>query len=131
MTAIHSINAVDLKERVAINEAFTPAERDFMLGAISAKIGPAGSAMVVTVEAPRNYLGKIDTIWIVLSVDDGGEGVVAAPIGPGGMPLPLIAADAQRLESIVPLARSLAVRLGKVMRLAKFTTREDHQVFQP
>lgn len=126
MTIVHDINAVDLKERIAISDAFTVKERDFLLDAINAHL-----PRVAVAHAPRNYLGRIDHVWIALSVDDGGEGVVAAPIGPGGMPMPLVAADGQRLEIIRPMVRALAVRFGMVIRIAKFTQREDVQTYRP
>ena len=130
MTAVHDINAVDLKERIAISDAFTPKERDFLLDAINDRISTKGIGVIVE-HAPRNYLGRIDHIWIALSVDEGGEGVVAAPIGPGGMTVPLVAADKQRLDAIKPLSRALAVRFRKVIRIAKFTQREDMEVYRP
>jgi len=124
---IHDINAIDLKERIALSDAFTPKERDFLLDAINERL----TVHATVVHSPPNYLGRIDHIWIALSVDDGGEGVVAAPIAAGALTVPLIAADKRRLDDIIPLARALAVRFKKVIRIAKFTQREDLQVFQP
>jgi hypothetical protein len=121
------MNLIDLKERIALCDAFTPDERDFILDAILAVALPA--ARRVERHSPPNYLGRIDSIWIVLSVDDGGEGVVAAPFG--GMTFPLIAADKQRVEQIRPIAIRIARDLGKVCRLIKFTTREEVEVYQP
>lgn len=125
---VHDINAVDLKERIATSDAFTVKERNFLLDAINARL-PAPRAALA--HAPRNYLGRIDHVWLALSVDDGGEGVVAAPIGPGGITMPLVAADGQRLEIIRPIVRALAVRFGMVIRIAKFTTREDVGIYRP
>lgn len=127
---VHDINAVDLKERIAISDAFSPKERDFLLAAINDRL-TTKEAGVVGVHKPLNYLARIDHLWAALSVDDGGEGLVAAPIGPGGMTLPLVAADAKRLDSILPIARALSVRFGCVIRIVKFTQREDVQIFQP
>jgi hypothetical protein len=45
------------------------------------------------------------------------------------MTLPLIAADQRRLEIIRPLARMIA-RLGKPVRIAKFSGREDIEIFR-
>lgn len=80
---------------------------------------------------PGNYLAKIENIWAALSVDEGGEGVVAAPLAPGMLSVPLIAADEARLKSIVPLAKRMATMFGKKMRLVKFTTREEIEEFLP
>lgn len=86
----------------------------------------------MTIHAPPNYLERIDEIWAVLSVDEGGEGVVAAPLPPFDMPMvPLIAADKARLDSILPIARALARRTGKAMRLVKFSTREVVEEIEP
>jgi hypothetical protein len=76
-----------------------------------------------------NFLGRIDAIWAALSLDEGGEGVCAAPIG--GMTLPLIAADKRRLDQIIPIARRIAELFNKPVRLAKFTRREDVEIYQP
>jgi len=119
------MNLINLKERIAISAAYTPEERNFLLDAVNDWIDRAATP----VHAPPNYLGRIDAIWMVLSVDDGGEGVVAAPIG--GLTLPLVAADKRRLELIVPIARQVAKQFGKITRLVKFTKREDVEIYQP
>jgi hypothetical protein len=121
---------IDLKERIAISPEYTADERDFILEAINHAVAAAAPPMTV-VHNPQNYLGRIDGIHMVLSVDDGGEGVVAAPIGPGGMTVPLIAADARRLKTIRDIAPELVRHFGKVLRLAKFTKREDLEVWRP
>lgn len=119
------INAVDLKERIAVSTAFTLEERFFLLAAVNA----APPVDRVEVHAPRNYMGRIDQIWAYLSVDGGGEGICAAPIGE--MTLPLIAADKRRLHDLHPIARNLAVMFKKPIRLAKFTGREDVEIIKP
>lgn len=79
---------------------------------------------------PTNYLAQIDHIWAVLSVDEGGEGVVAVPLG--GMTVPLIAADEARLDSfVIPMAKQMTKAFNKPMRLVKFTTREVIEEFKP
>lgn len=82
----------------------------------------------IAIDVP-NYLGRIEQIWAALSLDEGGEGVIAAPMG--GMTLPLIAADKRRLDQIVPIAKRVANMFGKPVRLAKFSQREDVEVYQP
>lgn len=120
-----TINAIDLKERISINDAFTLEERMFLIAAINTM--PAMDR--VEVHAPRNYLGRIDQIWAYLSVDDGGEGVCAAPLG--DLTVPLIAADKRRLTDLHPIACNLAVIFKKPIRLAKFTMREDIEIIKP
>jgi hypothetical protein len=54
-----SVNLIDLKERIAITEAFTPEERTFLLHAINA-------APPMETHESRNYLGRIEQIWAFL-----------------------------------------------------------------
>jgi hypothetical protein len=119
------MHLIDLKERIAVCDAFTPEERDFILMCINIAPPP----VAVELHNPPNYLGRIEMIWAALSIDEGGEGVCAAPFG--DMTLPLIAADKRRLDQIVPMARSIANVFGKPVRLAKFTKREDVEIYQP
>lgn len=120
---------VDLKERVALAPGFTPDERNFILDCINRAAGEAEGGVVV-MHAPANYLGRIEVLWAALSIDEGGEGLCAAPMGPN-MTVPLIAADRARLRQIVPAAKMIAKMFGKPVRLAKFATREDVEIYQP
>jgi hypothetical protein len=79
---------------------------------------------------PGYNLERIDHIWAFVSFDDGGEGVCAAPMGGLGM-VPLIAADPARVESLKPIAAHIAKSFGKPVRLVKFTSREEIEVYQP
>jgi hypothetical protein len=119
---------IDIKERIAISSEWEPAERDFLLECINTAI-EAQRPVAAVAHAPPNYLGRIDQIWAFLSLDDGGEGVVAAPMG--GMTVPLIAADKRRLDSLIPLAKRMATLFGKPIRLAKFSKRADVEIYQP
>jgi hypothetical protein len=121
------MNFVDLKERIATayNPNLSKQERDFILDAINAAI-PADNAEL---HDPGNYLGRIEQIWAYLSVDEGGEGVCAAPFG--AMTLPLIAADKRRLEQLKPTARALVHTFGKPVRLVRFKQREDIELIGP
>lgn len=79
---------------------------------------------------PPNYLAQIDEIWAILSVDEGGEGLCAAPLR--GMTIPLIAADKARLDSfLIPMAEQLADVFGKKLKLVKFHNREEIREFLP
>jgi len=81
---------------------------------------------MTVVFAPPNTLPRIDSIWAYVSVDaDGNEGVCAAPIGHGGMCMPLIAVDEARLSSITPIAEALARITGMTIKLVRFTAREE------
>jgi hypothetical protein len=119
------MNFIDLKERIAISDTFTPQERDFLLDAVNAHMPPDDAARY----DPGNYMGRIEQIWAYLSVDDGGEGVCAAPFANGT--IPLIAADKRRLDQLKPTARSLASMFKKPVRLVRFKQREDVEIIQP
>lgn len=120
------MNLIHLKERIAISADYTPQERDFLLEAVNAA---ADAHRPMVAHDPGNYLGRIDAIYAALSLDDDGEGVCAAPMG--GMTVPLIAADKQRLVSIRPIAAKIAKLFKKPVRIVKFTKREEIEIFQP
>jgi hypothetical protein len=122
------INIIDLKERIALSDDFSLEERKLLMRALDLAL-TRRPAEPVELHNPPNYMGRIEVIWAALSLDEGGEGVCAAPIG--GMTLPLIAADKRRLDQIIPMARRVADLFGKPVRLAKFTKREDIDIYQP
>jgi hypothetical protein len=67
----------------------------------------------------------------VTYVDDAGREVVAQARLITGEYAPLIAADAARLESMMPAARGLARASNINMRLVKFTGRLDVEEIRP
>lgn len=85
----------------------------------------------VVVSSSPNYLGRIDSIYAFLSVDDGGEGVCAGPLGPGGSVIPLIAADKARFDSLRPMGQYIAKITGKVVRVIRFKVREEIEIMLP
>jgi hypothetical protein len=126
------INIIDLKERIALCDDFSLEERKLLMRALNLALTHKDDykpAPGLELHNAPNYMGRIDAIWAALSLDEGGEGVCAAPIG--GMTLPLIAADKRRLDQIIPIARRIAELFGKPVRLAKFTRREDVEIYQP
>jgi hypothetical protein len=125
------ISIVELKQKIGVCDDFSLEERKLLLRAIDLAVTsrPAEPVQIVDVHVAPNYMGRIEMIWAALSLDEGGEGVCAAPMG--GMTLPLIAADKRRLEQIIPIARRIADLFGKPVRLAKFTRREDVDIYQP
>jgi hypothetical protein len=120
---------IDIKEKLAIGAPLTRKESDFVLDCVNAAIDQ-NTTVTAAIDTP-NYLGRIDHIWAFLSLDEGGEGVCAAPLGHGMLTVPMIAADAKRLDSLKPIARKLANLFRKPVRLAKFTAREDVEIYQP
>jgi hypothetical protein len=124
------ISFISLTVRVARCTDFTPDERTFILAAIErAQKGSIPDDNAVTPD-PENYLGRIEALWAALYIgDEGGEGLCAAPLR--DMTLPLIAVDGAVLLQLMPLARRSATTLKKPVRLAKFTKREDVEIYQP
>jgi hypothetical protein len=85
---------------------------------------------VIIVLEPQNKK-TIDTIWLVISTDDTGEGVCAGPLlGPGTL-APLIAADEERLASIKPWAELIATTTKRTLKLIKFSVREEVMEIKP
>lgn len=74
---------------------------------------------------------RLDQLWLVTYVDDARREVVAQAKLTTGEYAPLIAADAARLESMMPAARGLAKANNITMRLIKFTGRLDVEEIRP
>ena len=74
---------------------------------------------------------RLNQLWLVTYVDDAGREVVAQAKLTTGDYAPLIAADAERLESMMPAARGLAKANNIKMRLVKFTGRLDVEEIRP
>jgi len=73
---------------------------------------------------PQENTFKIKEIWAFLSVDNGGEGIIGA-LNDKGYFVPFVAADKQRLLTLMPEAQKIAKNINKKVKLVKFTTRED------
>jgi hypothetical protein len=99
------MNLIDLKERIATSDAFTQEERDFLLDAIDVM-----AVDVSCVHAPRGNPCRVNQLWAALSVYQGGEGLCATVMN--GNYVPLVAADKQRLDIALPLARRIAMVTG-------------------
>lgn len=82
------------------------------------------------VHAPKNTIVHINEVWAFLSVDkdDNTEGIIAmhSPMGP----LPMIAADAARLMSLLPEVEKMVQQSGVTVRLVKFTNREEVRLIE-
>lgn len=123
------IDLINLKERIAISQDYTPEERDFLLEAVNAAVpAPPGPAIAID---PGNYLARIDQLWVFLSGGTDGEGLCAAPLEPDGMMMPLIAADQRRINALRPIAQAMAQMFGRPIHLAQFSHRDDLEVFEP
>lgn len=76
-------------------------------------------------------LQRIDQIWMIVLIDKTGvENVAQAKLVTGEY-VPLIAADAVRLESMIGVAREMASALNVEMKVIRFTNRIDVQQIRP
>jgi hypothetical protein len=66
---------------------------------------------------------KINSVWLFISEDETGEGIIGATIG--GVFMPFVAADEKRLESLRGHARMIAQASGRKVKLIRMTTREE------
>ena len=74
---------------------------------------------------------RITQLWLVTYVDGKGLEVVAQAKLQSGDYTPLIAADFERLASMLPAARDLAKAKATKLRLIKFTNRVDIEDIVP
>ena len=68
---------------------------------------------------------RINQLWLVTYINEKGLEVVAQAKLQSGDYAPLIAADFERLASMLPAARDLATTRNTKMRLIRFTNRVD------
>src|ERR1017187_8813860 len=66
---------------------------------------------------------RINQLWLVTFIDKAGQEIVAQARTTTGEYMPLIAADAARLETILEAAHGLATANNMTMRLVKFSNR--------
>ena len=70
---------------------------------------------------------EIEALYAWVATEpDGGEGVCSAQIG--GMHLPLVGADMDRMKSLRPYAETVRRMSGYPVRLVRFSHREDLEV---
>jgi hypothetical protein len=74
---------------------------------------------------------RINQLWLVTYIDEAGQELVAQAKAMTGDYVPLIAADAARLESMMPAARGVAKANKLKMRVIKFTNRLEVEEILP
>jgi hypothetical protein len=77
---------------------------------------------------PGNHLKRIDKVWMFVSVDDEGEGIVAYPMANMGS-VPLVAADEARLKDLKILAKRMSKNYGIRIRLIELSTRTEVETY--
>lgn len=75
----------------------------------------------------KNYLERIEEVYIFVSSDKNGEGIIGRSIEMLGQNIfmPFVCADKERMESIKPLAKKIAKEYGKKIKLIKLSVREE------
>lgn len=71
----------------------------------------------------RNYLEKITEVYVFVSMDKDGEGIISRSFG--DLMLPFVCADKERMEQLKPIAKNMARQTGKKIKLIKLTHREE------
>lgn len=79
----------------------------------------------VIVHNPGNTF-KITELYAYVSADEGGEGIIGAPIQ--GVMTPLIGADLDRMKSLRPVAKALAKQFGVKIKFMRFTLESATEV---
>lgn len=74
---------------------------------------------------------RIETISAFIVLDDDGTEGIPAFMGPGGMAMPMVAADEARVHDLRLIAEEIARDMGKKVTLARFSVREDLEVLNP
>jgi hypothetical protein len=74
---------------------------------------------------------RISQLWLVTYINEAGLETVAQAKLVTGEYVPLIAADAERLESVMEAARDIAKAKNLKMRLIKFTNRLEIEDIAP
>lgn len=111
------IDFVNLKALISAGCAhFTDEERKFLVDAIDKH---APQLAVTLMDGTENSGGQIDKIYAYLSVDDGGEGMCAAPIGSLGA-VPLVATKIRVLPILRERAEQLSLLFRKPVRCVSF-----------
>lgn len=83
------------------------------------------------IASPAGGLGfRIERIWAFLAVhEDGDEGLCGAPLPGTPYPMPMIAADGDRLNSLIPIATDLSTMFDGSIELARFDRRTNIEIF--
>ena len=102
-----------------------------MLGLAAALCSPIRHHQIDFKMDSTDGIQRINQLWFVTYVNEAGQEIVAQAKAATGEYVPLIAADAARLESIMGAARGLAKANNLKMRLIKFTNRIDIEDIVP
>jgi hypothetical protein len=102
-----------------------------MLGLAAALSSPIRQHQIDFKTTSPDDTQRITQLWLVTYINDAGQETVAQAKLVTGEYVPLMAADAARLESMMPAARGLAKVNNLKMRLIKLTNRLDIEDIAP
>jgi hypothetical protein len=71
----------------------------------------------------------VTELYAFIATEDQGEGIPAVQLS--GMMMPLVGADAARVESLRQLAQQVADNTGRTLTLARFAVRENMATITP
>lgn len=91
----------------------------------------APSYQQVKSDSEGNFVQRFRELWLITYIGENGTETIAdAPAATGEM-VPLIAADNDRLQSIIAAGKQIAATRHIKLRLVKFTERSDVGEFAP
>jgi hypothetical protein len=106
--------------------------RPFLLGlAVWGFLTIIPSIQAAKPEADAPAVERLQNLWLVTYIDATGRETVAQARAASGDMAPLIAADDERLQSIIEAARMLAASRHMKLRLVKFSQRSEIGEFAP
>jgi hypothetical protein len=74
---------------------------------------------------------RFETLWLVTYINDAGLEAIAQAPAPSGELVPLMAADGERLKSIIEAGKVIAASRHIKLRLIRFSQRSDIGEFAP
>ena len=99
--------------------------------AASAFFATAPPSVQVKSDANAFALQRFETLWLVTYINDAGLETIAQAPAPSGELVPLMAADGERLQSIIEAAKVIAATRHIKLRLIRFSQRSDIGEFAP
>jgi hypothetical protein len=80
-----------------------------------------------TVQPPQ----KMGKLWVLTYVNEDGVETIAQTRSPSGEPVPLMAVDQERLESIIALGKQISAAYKVKLTLVEFSSRSDVGEIKP
>jgi hypothetical protein len=103
----------------------------FALLGVAAAISSVPQHQIDFNQRSPDRIQRIERLWLVTYINEDGVETVAQAKLTTGEYAPLIAADSERLESMMPAARGLAKAKNLKMRLISLSKRIDVQDIAP